>query len=215
MIDVQVDVNKVIERWDNLVFFQRQLPAYLQTAVQDTLDEGRELLVDELEQAINAPREVLNTRVGRTMARNPVRPRYEGDIFIKATPIALKVFSPRQGEKGVYYRPYRSGSTKFVRGAFGPDIRRLGRGVYKRQGRKRLPIQRESGLSLADDPIAMGAVDAASAQMDGLLWENVDEQITNLYNDMNAGVDRQYRGGVAVKSNTFGDAGQIVRGRRM
>lgn len=187
MIEVKVDMHRVIETFDMLTLISGQLPGLTQAAVQETLDEGREMLVEELTNQINAPHEEINPRVGRTIAKRPTRLVMEGQIFLKSAPIRLKFFKPVQGERGVFYHPYRSGSAKFVPSAFGPNIPRLGRGVFRREGRARTPIEKVPGMVLTEDPVAADAVQSVENRLPDLLSENVEKHVNIMFEGLNRG----------------------------
>jgi hypothetical protein len=97
----------------------------------------------------------LNCPVGQIQSRVEVTPATAsnpyGELAIMDKPlIKTRHFSPVQTRRGVYYRPYRKGSGEYVRHGFGPNIRRLGRNVFVREGKKRMPIRMVPGVSLAD-----------------------------------------------------------------
>lgn len=205
MIKIDLDVHRVFER-HNLAFIGGEhLSTYLLSAVQDTMRESRDELTQSITAEINAPESVIRSRVGMTDVKWDSRFRMSASVFVRPRPIKLKFFSPVQGELGVFYRPYRTGSTQFIRSAFGPNIRRLGRGVFKRTGKKSLPIEREPGLSLTSDPVALQAVAISSGKIGDMLEKNVDRQIQQMFTDLQNNTERQYTGGFAERTDRLGD----------
>jgi len=61
---------------------------------------------------------------------------------------SLKSFKARQTKKGVTYKIDKTGKRRTVQGAFGPNIARLGKHVYLRTGKSRLPIRKLKGPSV-------------------------------------------------------------------
>ena len=89
------------------------------------------------------------------------------------------------------YRPYTSGSTRLVRHAFGPDIHKLRGGVFTRTTSKRIPIKKEDGLSLTDDPVAKGALATVESEAEAITDKHVKRHVGNLLDAINRGqVDR-------------------------
>lgn len=69
-------------------------------------------------------------------------------VTLEYTPrFPLKYFGAKQTKKGVTYKIPKSGKKSLARGAFGPEIPRLGRHVFRRVGANRLPIQPLFGVS--------------------------------------------------------------------
>ena len=192
MFEVQVNLLDIQELHGSLILLSDQLPGAAAAAVDDALEECRERVTDELESEFNAPREALAARVGRTPVKRPQRQFIEGKVFLKKKRLSLRLFKPVQHPLGVVYRPYTSGSARMVRHAFGPDIHKLRGGVFTRTTSKPLPIKKEDGLSLTDDPVAKAAVAAVESDKEAILDKHVDKHVGNLLDAINRGQVNRY-----------------------
>ena len=150
-----------------------QIPGATLAAVQQTMEQAKEIIAKEVAQDINLPFQEIQPSVRTNAAKRPTVALMRGNLFLSNRPVPLRKFSPVQTRYGVQVRVYRSGSAKFYRSAFGPDVPRLGRGVFRREGRKRLPIERLPGVKLGDDRIALAAMERAEPEIKQLLQRNV------------------------------------------
>ncbi len=187
MIEVQTNLIELQETAAILNLISDQLPGAAAAAVEDTLDICRVRVIDELEQQFNAPREELAQRVGRSEAKRPRRQFIEGTVFLRGRPLSLRLFKPIQGERGVIYRPYKSGSARMIPHAFGPNIAKLNHGVYRRKNKRRDSLKKLPGLKLTDDAVAQAAVEKVSGEADEILRQRERVRIDELLQAINEG----------------------------
>lgn len=187
MIEVQTNLIELQETAAILNLISDQLPGAAAAAVEDTLDICRVRVIDELEQQFNAPREELAQRVGRSEAKRPRRQFIEGTVFLRGRPLSLRLFKPLQGERGVIYRPYKSGSARMVPGTFGPNIPKLRGGVFERKGKDRLPIRKLPGLKLTTDDVAQAAIEKVKGEANEILEQREKARIAELLQAINEG----------------------------
>lgn len=150
MISIQFDRAQI-------AYFRQMVAAShgdLKEAIQSGVDQANKLVaraaVEMLVEEITAPEVEIEKRV----VVNPVT----GDDIAKASvtivdqpKISMRHFEPEQTKVGVTIRAFRKRRGRYlIAGAFGPDIPRLGNGIWKRRTKKRLPIRKLSGLSLAN-----------------------------------------------------------------
>jgi len=88
--------------------------------------------------------------------------------------IGLKYFGARQSAKGVTYAIRKGGGRTLIEGAFGPKIPRLGRQVFKRVGKQRLPLK---GPLKGPSP---WAVFVMSGMQDGVIADGEERMAKNL-----------------------------------
>jgi hypothetical protein len=155
MIGVHVRLTALQNKMDGVL---KSVPGTLAEATADAAAAIRGSVIDELAQTYNADDRELSSRVYVSVKQDSIT------VGLKSRPIPLKRFPTQQTDRGVSVRVYRGGRAEFFPSAFGPNIRRLGRGVYRRQGRARLPIKRMPGISLTKDRAAKGAVERAQRQ---------------------------------------------------
>ena len=122
----------------------------IEKAVASGLNAGtreiRSKLSKDIRQDLNVKKKTLDSRIRREFAKS-------GRLFAKVTlvqggPVSLSHFRPRQTKKGVMVKVYKRGRPTFFRSAFGPKIPRLGKGVWRRRGSARLPIERMRGINI-------------------------------------------------------------------
>lgn len=146
-LQLQIDTDALMNLNKNLQGVREGLKQAYIHAVNETNQQVASETAKLLTQEINAERTDIEQRIVVSKVK-------EGDfttasITIKAKPpLSMRMFRPDQRKEGVYVRPMRRSSGFIVRGAFGPDIRRLGKGVYKRRGKSRLPIRKLKGIAL-------------------------------------------------------------------
>lgn len=187
MFEVQTNLMDLQEMHSILNLLSDQLPGAAAAAVGDTLDICRVRVIDELETQFNAPREELAQRVGRSEVERPQRQFIQGKVFLRGRPLSLRLFKPAQHAKGVVYRPYTSGGMRLVPHAFGPEINKLGRGVFRRKGKERKPIEKLPGLKLTDDPVAEAAMEKVAGEMPQILQAQSEKYMGKLLDAINEG----------------------------
>jgi len=186
MIEVQLNMMRIIERHDILVFAGKQLPGAAVAAVNDTLAELREMAVTALDSVVNAPRAEIDARVLVEPAIRESRISAVGSIYVSSALIPLKFFSPKQTSTGVTYSPI-AGQQKTIKHAFGPTVPRLGNGVWKRVGKRRVPIEKVPGYSLAKSKTVAGILRRVAELADEILQRNIDIQVALFLGNLTSG----------------------------
>jgi hypothetical protein len=233
MITVATDMTDLLKLKRELIWLGRNALDVAEQAVEDTVKEAESMLTEELASEINAPKPELQERVfaskpsQKTVTINEqslFAPHRSGQsvqasIGVSGRVIPLRRFSPVQTRAGVSYQPYVRGGRQVVHGSFGPNIHALGRGVFVRRGKSRLPIRRIPGMRLTTDPVAMAAVDKVRTAIPSMLQNNLNSRIrrTNAWrlgvelardSQMFFGPVFRFRGGFAnsasVRNRAFG-----------
>jgi hypothetical protein len=187
MFEIKVDMLRLIDRHQKLLFFGQQLPGATVAAINDTLVELREQAVATLGGIVNAPREQISSRVLIEPAARTTRIAAAGAIYISQLPIPLKHLSPEQSAAGVTYSPV-TGTNKTIKHAFGPDIPRLGRGVWRRVGKSRTPIEKvPGGFNMARSKVVKAALGRVVSQAGPILQRNLDARITHFLTELQSG----------------------------
>lgn len=114
------------------------------SAIREASLEAREIAVQQLSSRLNCDRRLIEARV---KSEEVSVAKARGTIRIMQNRIDLKHFRTEQTAKGVTVKT-GSGRDRFYRGAFGPNIKRLGGNVFRRQTKDRLPIKKARGVSL-------------------------------------------------------------------
>lgn len=172
VLQINVDMIRMLEKHDGLLFMGEQIAGLAHAATEATLEEARQLVVEELHLELNCEREEIAERVRASQVVRPQRTFVTGAVYLTPKKIPLRRFSPAQTHAGVVVRKYRAGQTEFYPSAFGPEISRLGRGVFRRTGRSRLPIERLPGVDLTQEPGAVAALKRAEKEVPEILERN-------------------------------------------
>lgn len=177
MITIDANTHRLMEMRSELIWLGSNVTGLAAQAVEDTSRDAEAMLENELASEIAAPRREINTRVRRRKARQETFATISGAVWISGRVIPLRRFDARQTKAGVTFRPYVTGGRKLIPGAFGPNIPAIGRGVFKRRGKSRLPIKRLPGLRLTDDPVAKRSLARVQAEVPKMLARNVNARI--------------------------------------
>lgn len=216
MFEIQVNILRAKERHSNLFLFARQLPGATVAAVNDTLVELREQAVSALTGVVNAPQDQIDSRVLVQPASRTSLYIASGSISLSRKSIPLKYFSPKQTASGVAYSP-TVGTHKTIKGAFGPNIARLGNGVFRRTGKSRKPIEKvKRGFSMARSRPVAAVINRILAQAGPMLEHNVDKRVNEFMTNLQSGrmtFGPTYVNRVQSTSVRFGRAQSIVTRR--
>lgn len=129
----------------NLALSDEKTQQAILSAIRDAGQEAKQFAVTLLAENVAADRREIEKRV----KVEPVSvSRARGAVIITGKRIDLAHFRPVQHRQGVVVRTGKGEGSRFYKGAFGPNISRLGKGVFRRQTSKRLPIKKMRGLSL-------------------------------------------------------------------
>lgn len=136
----------------------RQMRVATSRAINDTIRRTASRLSRETREIVALKKKIVDKSIGREFSKPD---DLEGDVVIRDLgPLSLRAFAPRQGkrtpatvvvEKAVGRVPAeqvgrtRTGAPASGERAFGPRIERLGKGVFQRVGKERLPIQKLFG----------------------------------------------------------------------
>lgn len=181
MIDIEVDQRSIRRVYDKLWFTSgKNLMGAMALALEDTTKEAMPLFVDELDAAVNTTRDELSQRVGSTEPVARDRFRIQAIVYVTKRPIPLKRFGPVQTSSGVIVKPFASRPAKVFRSGFGPNIPRLGRNVFVREGRKRLPIKIMKGVVLKDHDVTAEAAASARTAVRAAFSRNMKRRLNEL-----------------------------------
>lgn len=147
----------------------RRVLAIGAAAVEDAMNEAEELYADELTSTFNVPPEEIRSRIKREDVEWKSRLVVGGSLYVSSKPVPLRKFTPVQSKLGVMYRKYRGGGQTLVRHAFGPNIPRLGRGVWARTGKSRVPIEKVDGVVIPEDRAAAEVAKRVSQRIPEIL----------------------------------------------
>lgn len=161
---------RLFEKFD--LMFVPGVAAIGYEATDDALDELKELAAIEVGSEFTCDKREIESRIGRTKPRRRTRVLVEGGLYFHRRAIPLRKFRTRQTDRGVLVSKYTKGSAKLIRSAFGPEIPRLGRGVFKRKSKSRTPIQRQPGVSLKKDKMALAAMDRVEQQAEAIFYKH-------------------------------------------
>lgn len=87
----------------------------------------------------------------------------------------LRAFKARQTVEGVEIEVVKGVPAMVFQGAFGPNIRKLNRNIYKRMGKKRFPIQKLRDLQVSKIEGVKDAFDRGSSQCQAILERKLKE----------------------------------------
>lgn len=181
MIDIEIDQRTVRRTYDRLWFTTgRNLMGAMALAIDDTTKDAEPLFVNSLASLVNTRHEELAERVGSTQPVARDRFRIQAVIYVTKRPIPLKRFSPIQTSSGVIVKAFANQPAKVFRSAFGPNVPRLGRNVFVRQGRKRLPIKILPGVVLKNHPVTEDAAQATRPAIAAAFATNMKRRLKEL-----------------------------------
>lgn len=126
----------------NLLLARERVQKAITSAIRVGAQETKEFAVKEFASKLACDRRLIEKRI--TAERVTIY-RARGTVRILAKRIDLKHFNPKQIDNGV---SVRTDKQRFYRGAFGPNIPRLGGNVFMRREKSRLPIAKILGVSL-------------------------------------------------------------------
>lgn len=121
------------------------VPKAIAGAINDTLKTSKSELSRRIRDRVNIKKKDIDKHISVDRA-NPGR--LQGKLHLsESARLGLKYFGATQNKRGVKYRIEKGGARKTIEGAFGPKIPRLGGQVFRRIGKKRLPIIKLQGPS--------------------------------------------------------------------
>ena len=158
MLTISFDKGKLDTLQESIGTFVDGIEASYLYSLNSAAFDTRAMLLKELSTSINTDPEKINAKLHVKEANGS---DVNAGVTISDRPISLKHFGARQAWYGVSYRPLRNGGDTFVPHAFGPKVNRLGRDVFVRTGKKRLPIERVPGVSVAKQAVELGLEEKA------------------------------------------------------
>ena len=190
LVNVQLRADKLAAVERDLAAIGRDLRSVLPSAVNDVTRWGVTRISQRIRERVNIKAGDISPHIRRTYAR-PADPTSKITIE-ESQRLSLKYFGAKQAKrlssvagkrgasrgkalakrdarKGVFYQIMRRGGKKQVADAFGPNLDRLGKHVYKRVGKRRLPIVMLKG------PSAWGVV--VQARLDRALQVETTTQL--------------------------------------
>ena len=127
----------------------RAQAAAINRTITGTIAQGSKLIRSEVN--VKAARIKKNIKKDRATAGRPT-----GYFDVSGAHVPVSDMGARQTRAGVTYKRYRSGGRMLIKGAFIATVGRLKpgressghRGVFRREGKKRLPINEQWGPSI-------------------------------------------------------------------
>lgn len=173
MITIETNTFRLIEMRGGLVWLGANVTGLAAQVVRDVTAETHDAVVSGLTQEINAPSLEIEQRVYSQDPKQMTFATVSASVGLKSWPIPIRRFGAMQTTAGVTYQPYTSGGRKLIPGTFGPAIRLLGRGVFRRVGKRRLPIVRQPGMQLTKDPVAKQIMKSVQARVPGMIAKHL------------------------------------------
>lgn len=122
----------------------KKLKREIVSAINATAKRTVNLLAKEVGKEIAVPQK--DIKQGISVTRKAVAEKLSAQVTQQeSVRLSLKRFGANQTKEGVTYRISKTKGRQFIKSAFMPVV--LGEHVYKRQGKKRLPIQKLHGPS--------------------------------------------------------------------
>ena len=113
--------------------------------INDTAKKHKTAIAKRISQEVAVSQKVVRTIVD--IKKSNASALFAVITVYKTKRPSLKEFGARQIKTGVTYRISKRGKRQKIKGAFGPQIDRLGRHVFVRTGPKRFPIKKIMGVS--------------------------------------------------------------------
>lgn len=144
-------------------------------SINDTTKQIRGQMATDLTKHINIKRRDVVPLISRTFA-SATRPT--ANVHMKeAARTSLGDFGARQTTRGVSYKIQKKGKRGRVPTAFGPEIEKLNKQVFRRVGKTRLPIVRLQGPSPAVAFIGEDLDKKTEVDADKLLFKNLNRRV--------------------------------------
>lgn len=146
-MDIRIDFDKaqLFAVKARLAAIKASVPKVLAAAVNDTAKQQKTKISTRIRERVNIKKKDIDPHINFRRA-TPSNPECVLRLS-KTSRIGLKYFGAKQTKQGVTYSIAKGGGRKLAKGVFGPKIPRLGGQVYKRVGKKRLPIRKLRGVS--------------------------------------------------------------------
>lgn len=143
--------------------------------------KGKSLIAKDITQELAVPQKVVREQVNA----NRVGGRDAEVVLKKSRRISLREFGARQNKTGVSYRISKTQGRKTVAGAFqGPRpgvMKSSWKGnVFKRVGKKRLPIRKLRGVSPWGSFVKRNRIKPVGAQIQAELRKQLNERVRYL-----------------------------------
>lgn len=186
-INVSVDARKLDEVTRLLADVKNGVPKALVGAINDTARQTVTQISKAIREKVNIKKKDIDPHIRRTTA---TAGRMSARITLSESKrLGLKYFGAREyGAKGrgvqrqaggVSYQIDKRGGRKRIPGAFeGPP--RLGGQIFKRLGKKRLPIRKLQGISPWGAFVMSGMRRKTQAEALALLEKNIDRRVNFL-----------------------------------
>lgn len=145
IIDVRIDEAAANRVQAQLAGVHQGFERAISGGINDTLKRTKTRISSRVRKRIMIKKRDIDEHIETSRANVK---RFAGRIRLeKSQRLSLKRFGARQTRRGVSYRIARSGGRQRITDAFGPEIDRLGRHVYRRVGKGRFPIRKLLGPS--------------------------------------------------------------------
>lgn len=144
-------------------------------SINDTTKQIRGQMASDLTKTINMKRRDVVPLISRTFARVS---KLSANVHMKESArVPLVKFGGRQTTRGVSYKIKKSGGRERIPTAFGPEVPKLNKQVYRREGKPRLPIVKLHGPSAAVAFIGEELDKKTEIDADALLFKNLNRRV--------------------------------------
>lgn len=147
---IEIKPNPVQQRELEQLFkdFPEQAPKIFVRALNETAKHGERIIARQITQELNVRNRDLRKgtkhfRGIRTRRAHAGRGIFEAGVSITGAPIPVIFYNPRQTRQGVSFKALKRRPRKTIRHAFIAEMSTGHVGVFKRRGRKRLPLTSE------------------------------------------------------------------------
>jgi len=144
------------------------------SAINDTLKQVR----TQASRIIRGKLAMKKVDVDKRLRIRKARPtQLSGIVWVSNREISLSRFKQKQGAIGAEVKINKAGSMTVFPSAFGPKRPKLYGGIYRRQGKSRLPLEKVPGITMAGNALANGAIDETKQLIPGLLKKNIKRRL--------------------------------------
>ncbi len=152
------------------------VPKALSGAINDTLKSAKTELSKRIRDKVNIKKKDIDRHITIVKARPN---KLDGKLHLsESARLGLKYFGASQSKKkGVSYKIEKGGTRKKITDAFGPKIPRLGGQVFRRVGKKRLPITKLEGPSPGGVAVKAGLDKAQQKSSQAEFNKKLDQRI--------------------------------------
>jgi len=174
-ISLEFDANQLRSVQAELRGWPKGLQKAMSLSINDTTKQVRGQMASDLSKKINIKRRTVVDLTSRTFAKPT---KLKANIHMRESErVSLKEFGAKQTAKGVTYRIKKTGGRARIESAFGPNIAKTHRHVFKRAGKPRLPLVKLFGPSPAVAFLGEELDKKTEIDADKLLFNNLNRRV--------------------------------------